>query len=58
MRSSGGRGADGWMIGIPLLALVVASTMSAGGLNSMLLTLESGIRHSFTAAVAFVSKLF
>lgn len=46
------------MIGIPLLALVIASAMSAGGLDSLLLTLESGIRHSFTAAVALVSKLF
>ena len=58
MRSSGGRGADGWMLGIPVLALVVAGAMSSGGLHSMLLTLDSGIRHSFAAAVAFVSKLF
>jgi hypothetical protein len=46
------------MLLIPVGALVLASTMSAGGLDSVLITLESAIRHSFTAGLAFVSKLF
>jgi hypothetical protein len=58
MRTSGGRGADAWMLVIPVLALVVASTMSAGGLDSVLITLESAIRHTFTAGVALVRGLF
>jgi hypothetical protein len=58
MRTSGGRGADAWMLLIPVLALVVASTMAEGGLDSVLITLERAIRHSLTAGLAFVSKLF
>jgi hypothetical protein len=58
MRASGGRGADAWMFAIPVLALVVAGSMSEGGLNAVLLTLESTIRHTFNAGLAFVTKLF
>jgi hypothetical protein len=58
MRASGGRGADGWVIGIPILALIVASSMSAGGLDAMLMTLESAVRHTFMAAQEFVRGLF
>ncbi len=58
MRTSGGRGADAWMLGIPVLALVVAGSMSAGGFDAMLLNLEGTIRHTFTAALNFVTKLF
>jgi hypothetical protein len=58
MRTSGGRGADAWMLGIPVLALLVAGSMSAGGIDAMLLNLESTIRHTFTAALNFVTNLF
>lgn len=58
MRASGGRGADAWMLGIPIVALLVAGSMSAGGLNAVLLTLESTIRHTFNAGLAFITKLF
>ena len=58
MRASGGRGADAWMLAIPVVALLVAGSMSAGGLNAVLLTLESTIRHTFNAGVAFITKLF
>lgn len=58
MRTSGGRGADAWMLLIPVGALVLASTMSSGGVDSVLITLENALRHSFTAGLAFVSKLF
>jgi hypothetical protein len=46
------------MLAIPVLALVVAGSMSAGGLDAVLLTLESTIRHTFNAGLAFVTKLF
>ena len=58
MRASGGRGADAWMLTIPVVALVVAASMSAGGLNAVLLTVESTIRHTFNAGLAFVTRLF
>jgi hypothetical protein len=57
MRASGGRGADAWMLVIPVIALVVAGSMSAGGLNAVLLTIESTIRNAFNASIAFVTKL-
>ena len=57
MRASGGRGADAWMLVIPVIALVVAGSMSAGGLNAVLLTIESTIRNAFNAGSAFVTKL-
>ncbi len=57
MRASGGRGADAWMPVIPVLALVVAGAMSEGGLNAVLLTLESTIRHTFNAGLTFIAKL-
>jgi hypothetical protein len=46
------------MLAIPVLALVVASTMSAGGLDSVLITLESAVRHTFMAGLALVRGLF
>jgi hypothetical protein len=58
MRASGGRGADAWMLAIPVVALLVAGSMSAGGLNAVLLTVESTIRHTFNAGLAFITKLF
>jgi len=58
MRSSGGRGADAWMLAIPVIALLVAGSMSAGGFDAMLLQLENAIRHTFSAGLNFVSKLY
>jgi hypothetical protein len=46
------------MLTIPVVALVVAASMSAGGLNAVLLTVESTIRHTFNAGLAFITKLF
>ena len=57
MRMSGGRGADAWMILIPVLALAVAGTMSNGGLEGVVLTLEHVIRNAVTASLEFVQGL-
>ena len=57
MRTSGGRGADAWMLAIPVFALLVAGSMSAGGLDAMLLQLESAIRHTLSAGLNLVTKL-
>ena len=45
-------------MGIPLFGLIVASTMSAGGLMGMLIMLESAVRTTLYAVVGFVSALF
>ena len=57
MRTSGGRGAEGWIMAIPIFALVVAASMSAGGLDAMLISLEGAIRQTFTAVADFVRGL-
>jgi hypothetical protein len=46
------------MLGIPVVALLVAGSLSAGGLNAVLLTLESTVRHTFNAGLAFITRLF
>ena len=58
MRSSGGRGADAWMILVPVVALAVASTMSEGGVDGVLLVMERAIRHTLTAGLDLVRGLF
>jgi hypothetical protein len=58
MRTSGGRGAEGWIIAIPVLALIIASTMSAGGLDAMLIMLEGVVRTTITSVVDVVTGLF
>jgi len=46
------------MLAIPVAALLVAGTMSAGGFDGMVLQLESAIRHTFSAGLNFVTRLF
>jgi len=46
------------MLAIPLIALLIAGSMSAGGFDAMLLHLESAIRHTLNAGVNFVTQLF
>jgi hypothetical protein len=58
MRTSGGRGADGWIIAIPIAALAVAMAMTNGGAHETVLTLERMVRDTFTAVVQFVQQLF
>lgn len=58
MRTSGGRGAEGWIMIFPILALIVAASMSSGGLNASLISLESAVRQTIMSVVGFVSRLF
>lgn len=46
------------MLAIPVAALLVAGTMSAGGFDGMLLQLESAIRHTLSAGLNLVTRLF
>jgi hypothetical protein len=58
MRTSGGRGAEGWIMAIPILAFIVAITMSGGGTHEMLRTIERAVRETITTAADFVARLF
>ena len=58
MRTSGARGAEGWILAIPLAAMFVAATMSNGGAHAMLLFLESTVRETLGAVVSFFGQLF
>ena len=58
MRTSGGRGAEGWIVVVPVAALLVAMTMNNGGAHETLLPMERVIRDTFTTAFHFVRELF
>jgi hypothetical protein len=58
MRTSGGRGTEGWIMGIPIFALIVVSTMSAGGVDGMLTMLDGVVRTTITSVVDVVMALF
>jgi len=45
-------------MGIPILALIVAVTNSAGGVSGALIMLESVVRTTLNSVVDFVSALF
>ena len=45
------------MVAIPIVALIVASTMSAGGINGMLMVIDGLIRTTLNAIVDFVRAL-
>jgi len=58
MRTSGGRGAEGWIMAIPIVALLVAASASNGGPSGMLLMLETTVRRTVTGVLDFVAQLF
>ena len=58
MRTSGGRGFEGWMLIVPLLALLVSGSLSLGGIEGTLISLEGFIRQTVTSVVDFVRGLF
>jgi hypothetical protein len=58
MRTSGGRGAEGWIIAIPVAAMLVAATMTNGGAHGMVVMLETTVRETITAVAGFLVALF
>ena len=58
MRTSGGHGHEGWMMAIPLVALLAAASWANGGVDGLLYGLESAIRQVVTVMIGFVSDLF
>jgi hypothetical protein len=54
MRTSGGRGFEGWIVSIPLIALVVAASQVHGGVDGLLYGIDSTVRAVLAAAMNFV----
>ena len=54
MRTSGGRGFEGWIMAIPLIALVVAASLANGGVDGLLYGIDSAVRQVLAAVVDFV----
>lgn len=57
MRISGGRGFEGWITAIPLVALVVAASMAHGGVDGLLYGLDSTVRQVLSALVDLVQDV-
>jgi hypothetical protein len=57
MRTSAGRGADSWMMAIPIVALIIAFAMSAGSVEAVLNTFEGALRAIIAWVVDAVSAL-
>ena len=58
MRTSGGRGAEGWIMAIPIVALIIAASASNGGAHGMLMFLETTVRQTITGVLDFLGQLF
>ncbi len=58
MRTSGGRGNEGWIMAIPLIALLVAASFANGGVDGLLYGLDGALRQIVASAVGFVSDVF
>lgn len=57
MRTSGASGSEGWIMLIPIVALVVAASYSAGGPEALLTSLDGTVRHLFQSAADFVRNV-
>jgi hypothetical protein len=58
MRTSGGRGYEGWIIAIPVIALLVATSSKSGGVAGLLYDLNSALRQCGAVVVDFVRHAF
>ena len=58
MRTSGEGGSEGWIMAIPIAALVVAASAAAGGPEALLMSLESTVRTLAGSAVHLLSSAF
>jgi hypothetical protein len=57
MRTSGAGGSEGWIMAIPIVALIVAASAAAGGPEALLMSLESAVRGLFRSAADLVSSV-
>jgi hypothetical protein len=58
MRTSGAGGSEGWIMVIPIAALIVAASAAAGGPEALLMSLESTVRSLVRSAVDLMSSAF
>ena len=58
MRTSGEGGSEGWIMAIPIAALVIAASAAAGGPEALLTSLEGTVRSLVGSAVDLVSSAF
>ena len=58
MRTSGGRGFEGWIMAIPVIALLVAASLASGGVDGLLYGLDGVVRQVGAAVADFVRAVF
>jgi hypothetical protein len=58
MRTSGGSGNEGWIMAIPLIALIAVASLSTGGIDGALSVLDGTLRHTVASVARFISQLF
>ena len=57
MRTSGGPGLEGWIMAIPIVALIVAMTMNRGGAHDAVVAAERMIRETLASAMGFLARV-
>ena len=58
MRTSGEGGSEGWIMAIPIAALIIAASAAAGGPEALLMSLEGTVRSLVGSAVDLMSSVF
>jgi hypothetical protein len=58
MRTSGGRGHEGWITAIPLIALLVVASLASGGVDGLLYGVDGAVRQIVAAVAGFVRDVF
>jgi hypothetical protein len=57
MRTSGAGGSEGWIMVIPIAALIVAASAAAGGPEELMMSLEGTVRGLVRSAVDLLSSV-
>ena len=58
MRTSGEGGSEGWIMAIPIAALIIAASAAAGGPEALFMSLEGTVRSLVRSAVDLMSGAF
>ena len=57
MRTSGGRGHEGWIIAVPVIALLAATSRANGGVDGLLSGIDGAVRQILAVMMDFVDGL-
>jgi hypothetical protein len=57
MRTSGGRGLEGWIMAIPIAGLITAMAMNRGGVHEAVLAVERVIHEMLSSTMAYVAHV-